>query len=93
MKVLQHLLIDGGRSKEQGNFYDQSKIAQASIPLRGTPPKPNNKVSVFRNGVFDVIPLVLKGNKRMEVGKTKFKVFPTSASEASNPQIVRRVKK
>jgi len=38
----------------------------------------------------DVIRLVLKGNNRNEVGRQRFRVFPTSASEASNPQTVKR---
>jgi len=40
----------------------------------------------------DVIRTVLRGNRRSEVGRERYRVFPTSASQANNPQIVRRGK-
>jgi hypothetical protein len=93
VKNLQALIINGGRSKEQGNFYDQSQIARLSVPLVGRPPENKQKWSITRDRIFDVIPLVLEGNKRSLVGKQTFRVFPSSASEATHPQIVRRVKR
>jgi hypothetical protein len=41
---------------------------------------------------FDVLKAMLRGNKKSEVGRGRFKQFPTSASEASNPQTVKRVR-
>ena len=41
---------------------------------------------------IDTLMAVLRGNKRSGVGRERFRVFPTSASEANNPQTVRRVR-
>jgi hypothetical protein len=41
---------------------------------------------------LDVLLAMLRGNKRSDIGRGRFKVFPTSASEANNPQTVRRVR-
>jgi hypothetical protein len=92
MKTLRPLIIDGGRSVEQGNFHNPAEVAQ-SIPMYGKRPKVEHKVSITKDGVFDPILLVLRGNKRDMVGKEKYKVYPTSASEANYPQFVRRTKR
>ena len=41
---------------------------------------------------FDVLRAILRGNRKSEVGREKYRVFPTSASQANNPQAVRRGK-
>lgn len=92
VKDLQALIINGGRSKEQGNFYDQSQVARASIPLVGRPPENKQRWAITRDMIFDVISLVLFSNKRSLVGKQTFKVFPSSASEANHPQRIKRAR-
>lgn len=52
------------------------------IPLSG----------LFSSKIRDIINAMLAGNKRRQVGRERYKVFPTSASEANNPQKVPKAK-
>jgi len=52
------------------------------------PPQKPFKLGTSR--IKDTLLAVLEGNKRLDVGRGRYKVFPTSASEATFPQKVRR---
>ena len=91
MKVLDKLNNDGGQSREQGNFWNQRDVARAVVPMHGSITKIPSLYEAHLP-ILATLQAVLKGNRRMDVGRGKYPVFPTSASEANNPQKVKRVK-
>ena len=89
---------NGGVSQEQGNFYDATKVAQASIPLLGKAPTPTQaglgaKLSTSSSGILKALFAIFQGNQRKEVGLGKMPVFPMNSSEARYPQKVPKVRK
>jgi hypothetical protein len=58
--------------------------------LKSSPEKPF-KLGTSR--IQDMLDAILKGNKRDQVGKGRFRCYPTSASEARFPQKVPKVPK
>jgi hypothetical protein len=91
MKVLEKLNNDGGRSLEQGNFWNPRDIARETIPMHGSVTKTPSLVEAHFPNLSTLV-AVLRGNSRGSVGKQTFSVFPTSASQANNPQTVKRGK-
>lgn len=52
--------------------------------------KPQNPFKLDTSFNLEVLKAMLRGNRRYEVGRGRYKVFPTSSSEANNPQRVKR---
>ena len=89
---IQPLIVNGGTSPEQGRFWDPAKLIQTTVPMKGLPANMMQKPTIKTSGITTAIKAMLTGNKRIDVGRGKFKIFPTSADEANHPQVVRRAK-